>query len=72
VFKGSPEAKSPPESGKLSPLKPHHFHPEAAEEYAQATVFPYAVVYIDQPERIWIVAVMNCKRRPGYWKERLG
>jgi toxin ParE1/3/4 len=36
-----------------------------------STVFPYAVVYIDQPECIWIVAIMNCKRQPGYWKARL-
>jgi plasmid stabilization system protein ParE len=92
-------------------LKPHYFHPDAADEYAAAadyyfkiqpglggrlydeierlietvcrqpglfrffdpparrhfsTVFPYAVIYIDQPGRIWIVAVMNCKKRPGY------
>ena len=33
--------------------------------------FPYAVVYLDQPDRVWIVAVMHAKRRPGYWKQRL-
>jgi len=97
-------------------LKPHYFHPEAAEEYAAAadyyvklqpelggrfydeieglietvcrqpdlfrifdsparrhfsTVFPYAVIYVEQPDRVVIVAVMNCKKRPGYWKHRL-
>ena len=97
-------------------MKPHYFHPEAADEYAAAadyyfniqpglggrfydeierlietvcrqpdlfrvfdpparryfsTVFPYAVIYIEQADRIWIVAVMNCKQRPGYWKQRL-
>ena len=97
-------------------MKPHYFHPEAAEEYAAAadhyfeiqpglggrfydeierlietvcrqpdlfrvydpparrhfsTVFPYAVIYLDQPDRVWIVAVMNCKKRPSYWKQRL-
>lgn len=97
-------------------MKPHYFHPEAAEEYAAAaeyyfsirpelggqfydeierlmetvcrqpdlfrvfdaparrhfsTVFPYAVIYVEQPDRVWIVAVMNCKQRPGYWKRRL-
>ncbi|KAF0179293.1 MAG: Plasmid stabilization system protein [Limisphaerales bacterium] len=36
-----------------------------------STVFPYAVVYLEQPDRIWIVAVMHCKRKPGYWRERL-
>jgi toxin ParE1/3/4 len=34
-------------------------------------VFPYAVIYLDQPERVWIVALMHFKRMPGYWKQRL-
>ena len=34
--------------------------------------FPYSVVYLDQPDRVWVVAVMHAKRRPGYWKKRLG
>jgi len=96
-------------------VKPHAFHPEAGEEYAQAAlfyqridpelagrffdemesliveirrqpdkfrifdppfrrhlsqVFPHAVIYVEQPDRIWIVAVMHLKRRPGYWKQR--
>jgi plasmid stabilization system protein ParE len=34
--------------------------------------FPYSVVYLVQPDRVWIVAVMHMKRRPGYWRERLG
>jgi plasmid stabilization system protein ParE len=34
--------------------------------------FPYSVVYVDQPDRVWIVAVMHAKRRPGYWIKRLG
>lgn len=33
--------------------------------------FPYSVVYLTEPDRIWIVAVMHAKRRPGYWRERL-
>ncbi len=33
--------------------------------------FPYSVVYLDEPDRVWIVAVMHAKRRPGYWRERL-
>jgi len=33
--------------------------------------YPYAVVYLDHPERIRIVAVMHCARRPGYWRHRL-
>jgi hypothetical protein len=97
-------------------VKPHYFHPAAAEEYTAAaqyyakihpelggrfydeieglietvcrqpdlfrifdpparrhfsTVFPYAVIYLDQPDRVWVVAVMDCRKRPGYWKQRL-
>ena len=34
--------------------------------------FSYAIVFVEMPEHIWVVAVMNMKRRPGYWRERLG
>ena len=33
--------------------------------------FPYAIVFLEKPEIIWIVAVMHMKRCPGYWRERL-
>ena len=33
--------------------------------------FPYSVVYLDQPSRVWIVAVAHAKRRPGYWQQRV-
>ena len=33
--------------------------------------FPYAIIFLEKPEHIWIVAVMHMKRRPGYWRERL-
>ena len=33
--------------------------------------FPYSVVYLNEPGRIWIVAVMHAKRKPGYWRGRL-
>ena len=97
-------------------MKPHGFHPEADEEYAEAAkyyarvspelggrfydeierlmsdickqpnrfrrfdpparrhfsdVFPYAVIYVDKPDRVLILAVMHLKQRPGYWKDRL-
>lgn len=35
-------------------------------------VFPFGVLNVAQPDRIWIVAIMHLKRRPGYWKRRLG
>jgi toxin ParE1/3/4 len=36
-----------------------------------ARIFPYAVLYTIEADRILIVAVMHCSRRPGYWKQRL-
>src|SRR5437899_2732609 len=33
--------------------------------------FPYRVHYVDEPDRILIVAVAHAKRDPDYWKERL-
>jgi toxin ParE1/3/4 len=45
------------------------FDPPAHRHFSD--VFPYAVLYLDQPESVWIVAVMHFKRKPGYWKHRL-
>ena len=45
------------------------FHPPARRHLS--AVFPYAVVYIQRPDCVWIVAVMHMKRRPGYWRNRL-
>lgn len=33
--------------------------------------FPFAVIYLTSEEKIQIVAVAHCKRKPGYWKDRL-
>jgi len=46
------------------------FSPPA--QRALARKFPYSLVYLDEPDRVWIVAIMHAKRRPGYWRERLG
>jgi len=37
-----------------------------------AVDFPYALLYIDEPGSVWIVAVMPLSRDPDYWKHRLG
>lgn len=34
-------------------------------------VFPYALLYSVESGRIFILAVMHCARKPGYWKERI-
>lgn len=36
-----------------------------------STVFPYSVIYLDQPDRTWIVAIAHMKRQPRYWRQRL-
>ena len=33
--------------------------------------FPFTVLYENQPDRVFIAAVMHQHRRPGYWKHRL-
>ena len=33
--------------------------------------FPYAILYVENPDSIAIYAVAHFKRRPGYWRERL-
>ncbi|MSU36444.1 MAG: type II toxin-antitoxin system RelE/ParE family toxin [Pedosphaera sp.] len=58
--------------GELSrdPQRFFRFHSPA--QCALSRDFPYSVVYLEQPDRVWIVAVMRAERRPGYWKKRLG
>jgi len=45
------------------------FDPPARRHFG--AIFPYAIVYVDRSEEVWIVAVMHFKQRPGYWRERL-
>jgi plasmid stabilization system protein ParE len=33
--------------------------------------FPYGVLYSEQDEKIWVVAVMHLHRNPEYWKHRI-
>ncbi len=35
-----------------------------------STVFPYAIIYVEEADTIWILAIMHFKRKPGYWKPR--
>jgi hypothetical protein len=34
--------------------------------------FPFAVIYSQRATNLLVVAVMHLRRRPGYWKDRLG
>ena len=33
--------------------------------------FPYLVVYAYHNDHVWIIAFAHCKRRPGYWADRV-
>jgi len=34
-------------------------------------VFPYAILYTIEPDFVLIIAVMHCRREPGYWRHRI-
>lgn len=34
--------------------------------------YPYGVLYAPEPGRLFIVAVMHLRQRPGYWRSRVG
>jgi len=46
------------------------FDPPARRHFGPR--FPYALIYVDRPDEVWIVAVMHFKQKPGYWRHRLG
>jgi hypothetical protein len=49
------------------------FHRLARRELTEAGLlprFPYALLYSIKPDAIWVLAVMNLKRRPMYWVGR--
>ena len=33
--------------------------------------FPFRIIYLEQPDRFWIVAVAHLSRNPNYWIQRL-
>ena len=35
-----------------------------------ARVFPYAVLYSIESDRLFVLAVMHCHQKPGYWRTR--
>ena len=46
------------------------FDPPARRHFSDR--FPYGVIYLVEPDHVWIVAVMHLHRDPDYWRERLG
>lgn len=51
------------------PTRYRAFMPPARRHFR--LTFPYAVVYIDRPDYVWIIAISPFKREPGYWLNRL-
>jgi plasmid stabilization system protein ParE len=45
------------------------FDPPARRHFSND--FPYAIIFLDKPDCVWIVAIMHMKRQPGYWHGRL-
>ncbi len=45
------------------------FDPPARRHFS--TRFPYGIIYLVEPDGVWIVAVMPLKREPTYWKQRI-
>lgn len=45
------------------------FDPPARRHFS--TRFPYGIIYLLEPDGIWIVAVMHLKREPAYWRDRI-
>ncbi|MGH7951796.1 MAG: type II toxin-antitoxin system RelE/ParE family toxin [Limisphaerales bacterium] len=52
-----------------NPERFRKFDPPAQRHFSRD--FPFAVIFLNKPEYVWIVAVMHMKRRPGYWRGRL-
>jgi plasmid stabilization system protein ParE len=39
--------------------------------YYRIVRYPFVLVYLREPDRIYAIAVAHLRRRPGYWKNRL-
>lgn len=50
-----------------------HVPRQATEEIRRHVLrrFPYTIIYLVDPDEIFIIAVAHTRRRPGYWAARL-
>jgi len=53
----------------MQPGRFRAFDPPVRRHFS--AVFPYAVIYLEQADVVWIMAIMHFKRSPIYWKDRL-
>jgi plasmid stabilization system protein ParE len=73
----SPNAASRFLKGVETAAKQVDEHPERWPKYLHGTRYcrvvryPFALVYLQEPDRIYGIAVAHLRRRPGYWKNRL-
>lgn len=52
-----------------NPERFRKFDPPARRHFSND--FPYAIIFVDKPDYVWVVAVMHMHREPGYWHDRL-
>jgi hypothetical protein len=52
-----------------APRRFRQYDPPARRHLSQD--FPFAVIYLEREDHIWILAVMPLRREPDYWKHRL-
>ncbi len=57
--------------GKIQ-RNPHAWPPHRRSGFRKlfAERFPYAIIYMELPSLIWIVAIAHASRRPDYWSKR--
>lgn len=53
----------------LSPTLFRQFDAPARRHFSNR--FPYGIIYLVEPDHVWIVAIMPLRREPSYWKKRL-
>ena len=54
---------------RAAPFMPRCFDGDCRK--VRVEKFPYAIIYRIEQEKLQIIALMNLKRRPGYWKIRM-
>jgi hypothetical protein len=54
---------------RAQPALRRMFEPPARRHFRKP--FPHAIIYLDRPDEVYVVAVMPLRKEPGYWKHRL-
>ena len=47
---------------------PHYKRTDFRKQFVER--FPYLLFFLEMPAHIWIAAIADGRRRPGYWKRR--